>query len=109
MNLDWIQDIALQATQDEQELQKQAIDVEDSVLRLVQTEDGGRLMKMLGESYLYRQSHVRGEPDESSFREGQRSVVIGLIKTLQSALLRHAGEAAAKLGSPITQTHAETE
>lgn len=47
------------------------------------TQAGRRVLGDLFRSYLYRSSHVAGDPHETSFREGERNVVLKIRAALK--------------------------
>lgn len=108
MDLARLSEIAIQHQLTDKQVEKLKLDTEDAVFRCLTSPDGKDLVAMLEASYLYRQSFVPGRPDESAFREGERSVVLGLLETIASVLSRQAINAVVESGKPDpTQTHAE--
>lgn len=43
--------------------------------RVFDTQDGKDVLKYLEDKYYHRKSYLKGEPDHTAFREGQRDVV----------------------------------
>ena len=52
---------------------------EDTWKKLMDSPDGEVILRNLLEMYSLRTSHVRGDPYETAFREGQRDVVNFLL------------------------------
>lgn len=47
------------------------------------TKEGKRVLDDLKSAYYHRSSHTKGDPHETAFREGQRSVIIRIINLIK--------------------------
>lgn len=100
-------EIAGQGALTDAQIEKLTHETEDAVLAFVR--ENGPVMRLLEDSYLYRDDFVASS-EGTAYRVGQRSVVIGLMETAMAALKRQAVEAAQIEGRKVNvQTHAETD
>ncbi len=62
-----------------QKIDARAEDYDAAIKRVLNTTDGKHLLQALHEDYVTEQAHVPGDPHETAFRDGQRSVAWRLI------------------------------
>ncbi len=106
MDFSRVESIARQHFLTEDEIKKLSEQTVEEVL--LAAEHYPRMFEFLEESYLWRQSFSPGDPHQTAFKEGQRSVVIALYSVVAQGIRQRAEQVARERGGSAMQTHAIT-
>lgn len=105
MELKRIERIAAQGALTDEQIKKLHVDTLADILGAA--DHFPRLFEFLEDSYLFRQSYSPGDSHETAFKDGQRSVVVGLYEAIIQGLKQRVVAAARERGESGEQTHAE--